>query len=123
MCEIWMNIKNYEGIYQVSNKGNVKSLPKKLPHTSGGFRMTKERILKYTLDKDGYCMVCLTNNYAKKYIRIHRLVAEAFLPNPNGYTEINHKDEDKTNNCVENLEWCDRKYNCNYGTRNQRLHK
>lgn len=115
MSEIWRDIEGYEGKYQVSNLGNVKSL---------NYRYTgKEGVLKAIKDCNGYLYVNLyKNRNHKKYI-IHRLVASAFIENPNCYPEVNHKDEVKTNNRVENLEWCDRKYNVNYGTFQERKAK
>lgn len=109
--EIWKNIEGYEGLYQVSNYGNVKSL-----------RFGKEKILKPAKDKNGYLMVCLSKQSQTTHY-IHRLVAMAFIDNPNNFSELNHRDEDKTNNKVENLEFCDRGYNINYGTRNQKISK
>lgn len=108
--EIWKDIKGYEG-YKVSNLGNVKSLNYN--------RTGKEKILKPKKNK-GYLYVNLCKQGKVKFYLVHRLVAQAFIPNPNNYPQINHKDEDKTNNTIQNLEWCDRKYNNNYGTRNQR---
>ena len=105
--EIWKDIKEYEGLYKVSNEGNVKSL-----------QNNKEKILKPASDKDGYLHVNLCKNCEHKNYLIHRLVAAAFIPNTNNLPQVNHKDEDKTNNNVSNLEWCDCKYNNNYGTRN-----
>ena len=70
---------------------------------------------------NGYLVVCFNRNGVKKNLRVHRLVAQAFIPNPLNYPIVNHKDECKTNNAVDNLEWCDVKYNDNYGTRNERL--
>lgn len=99
--EIWKTIEDYPD-YQVSSLGRVKSLKGK-----------KERILKPG-DVGGYLNVILSNNGKKKNFRVHRLVAEAFLLNPLGLPVINHKDEDKTNNTVDNLEWCDSAYNNNY---------
>ena len=107
--EEWRDIKDYEGLYQISSEGKVKSL-----------KWGKERILKGKKTPNGYLHVCLCKNGKLVWKRVHRLVAEAFLPNPQNLLEVNHKDECKENNHVENLEWCDRKYNCNYGTRNQR---
>lgn len=103
--EIWKDIEGYEGLYQVSNLGNVKSLNKR-----------KGRILKLTKDHFGYLRVNLYKDFKYKIHKVHRLVAQAFIENSNNYPIINHKDEDKTNNKVENLEWCDHKYNNNYGT-------
>ena len=108
--EYWKPVVGYEGLYEVSNWGGVKSL-----------KFGKEKILKPQKDKDGYLQVTLCKNNIKKVYKVHRLVAEAFLDNPNNYKEVNHKDENKTNNVVTNLEWCDRKYNQNYGTRTERV--
>ena len=108
--EIWKDIKGYEGFYQISNKGNVKSL-----------RRDRERILKSEIGKRGYPYVVFSVGGKRKTFKIHRLVAENFVPNPNNFPQVNHKDENKTNNSVENLEWCTSEYNCNYGTRNSRL--
>ena len=108
--EIWCPIKGYEGQYQVSDKGRVRSI-----------KFGKERILKPGSDKDGYLQVCLYKNGEQKECKVHRIVAQTFTPNPDNLPEVNHKDEDKINNKVSNLEWCDRKYNQNYGTRNQRM--
>ena len=110
--EYWKDKKDYEGHYQVSNWGRVKSI-----------KFGKERILKLTKDKDGYFFVNLYKNNKSKTFKVHRLVAEAFLPNTDNLPLINHKDEDKSNNIVSNLEWCDVKYNTNYGTRNKRIGK
>lgn len=117
--EIWENIKDYEDLYQVSNLGNVKSLPKKHNLGKGKYYVTKEKILSKTKNKHGYMIV----NIMKKNKYVHRLVAEAFIPNINNYKCINHKDEDKTNNCVDNLEWCTHLYNNNYGKHNERMSK
>lgn len=108
MQEIWKDIKGYEGLYQVSNLGNVKSLK-------------TNKILKKIQGQ--YYNVGLYNNRIKKHIKIHRLVAETFLSNLNNYDCINHKDENKFNNNVENLEWCTKKQNCNYGKRNEKMSK
>lgn len=111
MEEIWKDIKGYEGLYQVSNLGRIKS-----------FRRGKraycptEYILKNSITDKGYCMVTLYNNTKREKFLVHRLVAEAFIPNPNSMPHINHIDENKTNNCVNNLEWCTPQYNNCYGT-------
>ena len=124
--EIWKDIEGYEGYYQVSNMGRVKSVERTVPNgygPNGSMRTIKEKILKQGKTTHGYCFVVLCVNHAKKNFFTHRLVAKAFLTNPHNYTEINHKSENKEENFVENLEWCDRKYNCNYGSRNRRSHK
>lgn len=109
--EIWKDIKGFES-YQVSNLGNVKSL--------GNDKTRKEKILKPNKLKNNYLQVVLCKEGKRKYHLIHRLVAEAFIPNPQNLVQINHRDEDKTNNTISNLEWCTAKYNNNYGTHNQR---
>ena len=107
--EIWCPIKGYESMYEVSDKGRVRSL-----------KFGKERILKPRRDKDGYIQVDLYKNGYHKTCKVHRLVAQTFIPNPDNLSEVNHKDENKENNFVQNLEWCNQKYNINYGTRTQR---
>lgn len=109
MDEIWCDIDGYEGLYQISNKGRVKSL-----------LGPSERILRPWDNGYGYYYIMLYNDSVRKRFKLHRLVARAFIPNPDNLPEINHRDENKKNNCVENLEWCDRIYNVNYGTRNER---
>lgn len=110
MEEIWKDIPGYKG-YKVSNLGNVMS-----------FRRYKTgRKLKASLSDGKYLKVAVMQNGQEKTVNIHRLVALSFLPNPNKLPIVNHKDENKTNNRPENLEWCDFKYNSNYGTRNNRI--
>ena len=121
MEEIWKDIEGYEGIYQVSNLGRVRSLDREVPNYNAagyvGTKILRGKILKpCKMANSGYMEVHLKSNGQGKHGRIHRLVAEAFIPNPDNLPEINHKDEDKTNNRADNLEWCDRQYNINYGT-------
>ena len=106
--EEWRDIEGYEGLYQVSNLGRVKSL--NYNHTKS------ERILKGTPDKDGYLRVALFKDGRKDY-RVHQLVAKMFIPNPGNLQVINHKDENKQNNTAKNLEWCTVAYNNTYGDR------
>ena len=105
--EIWKDIEGFEGAYQISNFGKVKSLNRTL---SNGRRITG-RILKAKYDKDGYCSVHLTLNGINKHVRVHQLVCKAFLDNPCNYKIINHKNGIRDDNRVENLEWCDNSYN------------
>ena len=98
--EMWKDIINYEGLYQVSNLGNVKSLNNKTNHK-------KPIILKQTIDREnGYLTVSLSKDKKKKTYRVHRLVANAFIENVNNYPIVNHKDGNKCNNNSSNLEWC-----------------
>ena len=110
--EIWKDIEGYEGLYKVSNMGNVKSL-----------KYGKERILKAGKNRGGYLYVFLYKDGKAKNYTVHKLVGNAFLSNPQGYKELNHKDEDKTNNCVDNLEWCSRLYNNTYNDRAKKAGK
>ncbi len=118
--EIWKDIKGYEGLYQVSNLGRVKSLERRVKHNKCGYITIKQKILKNKIGKTGYFEVDLRREGTHKYCRVHRLVAEAFIKNPKNYEIVNHKDENKLNNNVENLEWCTAKYNMNYGTLRER---
>ena len=114
--EEWRDIKGYEGKYQVSNLGRIKSINYKK-------RKGCEGILSPIYDSEGYCRVFLYKNNKSRKFTIHRLVAQTFIPNPNNLPQVNHKDENKANNYASNLEWCDCKYNQNYGTRNKRIGK
>lgn len=118
MKEVWKDIKGYESLYQVSNLGRVKSLPKNSKN-----QYSNERILKPYGKENDYCRIILTKNKKKKSYYIHRLVAETFLSNPYQYEVVNHKDENKHNNNAHNLEWCSTYYNQIYGTKNIRSAK
>lgn len=106
MKEKWKEIKGYEGKYWISNYGRLKN---------------KEQIMKPMVSTNGYLIACLWKNNIQKKIVLHRLVAEAFIPNQNQYSDINHKDENKENNKIDNLEWCTHKYNMNYGSVKQKI--
>ena len=110
MKENWKDIKGYEGIYQVSDKGRIKNV-------------RTGRILKTHPNKKGYLMIRISDGKERKGYGVHRLVAEAFIPNPDNLPQVNHKDENKLNNNVDNLEWCTLQYNVNYGTARQRMSK
>jgi hypothetical protein len=95
MKEVWKEVVGYEDLYQVSNIGNVK----------------RTKLLKLNIDRKGYYFVNLSKNGKVKCCRVHQLVAKAFIPNPNNFIEINHVDGIKTNNNIDNLEWCDHQHN------------
>ena len=120
MKELWRDIKGYKGYYQVSNLGRIKSLERKCK-TSKGERTVPEKIKKLGNDKNKYKIITLYKQGTNKTFKVHRLVAEAFIPNVNNLSQVNHKDENKSNNCLQNLEWCDASYNTNYGTRNEKV--
>lgn len=104
MEEVWKPVKNYENEYLISNYGRLQTIPRK-----GTFKIPIIR--KTFLDKKGYEVCSLVKNKKYKYIKIHRLVAEAFIPNPLNKEQVNHKDGNKQNNCVNNLEWVTNKEN------------
>ena len=110
MFENWADIITHKGLYQISDLGRVRN--------------NKGQILSQTLDpKTGYLRVHLSKNGKADWYIVHRLVAESFIPNPEGLPNVNHIDEIKTNNRRSNLEWCTQQYNANYGTRNERISK
>ena len=119
--ELWKTVPGYEGYFQVSTHGRVKSLDRVVIYKSGRKRHVKSKILKQQTDRAGYKFVELNKDGKGKIYKVHRLVALAFLENPNNLPEVNHKDEDKSNNFFKNLEWITCKNNCNYGTRNKKI--
>lgn len=121
MEEIWKDVKDYEGLYQVSNLGKVRTLGKIVHYRDGRTYRYPCKILNQNMAR-GYLYVNLRKmDHSKKYVAVHRLVAEAFIQNPDNLPEVNHKDENTANNNVVNLEWCSRSYNCKYGTLPQRI--
>lgn len=114
--ETWKDIIGFEGLYQVSDTGKVKSMKRKSMNAGSynGFVSVQERELKQTINRLGYHVLTLFKDGCRHFRIVHRLVAEAFLENKKKYKEVNHKDLDKSNNHVSNLEWCDRSYNINH---------
>lgn len=119
--ENWRTIEGTNGNYSVSDLGNVRRNEHYTEVTPGNFNHYKERLLKPITESSGYLVVKLQIGNKSVPKKIHRLVAETFIPNPNDLPCVNHKDENRTNNCLNNLEWCTYKENANYGTRNERL--
>ena len=117
--EVWRDVKGYEGLYQVSNMGRVKSLGRK----DRFGRVIKERVLEPAVTHNGYLRVGLHVDGKRKMLRVHRLVCEAFHENPDNKSEVNHVNENKTDNRACNLEWSTRAENCNHGSRNERVAK
>lgn len=107
MEEIWKDIPGYEGIYKISNLGKIKALR----IWTGRMYIKREVLLKPTIARNGYYRITLSNNKKVKYVNMHRLIAETFIPNPNNYSYINHIDGNKQNNNINNLEWCTQSHN------------
>lgn len=119
MKEIWKDIEGYEGIYQVSNHGRVKSLDRKI-YTRSGYRNIKGRILILEFNSADYNMVLLYNkNNKRKHHFVHRLVAQAFIPNPKNKEQVNHKNKIKTDNHINNLEWATQSENMKHALKDK----
>ena len=121
--EVWRDVKGYEGLYQVSDQGRVKSLERTFIDKIGRERYFKGRILKPAFNGHGYLFVNLYDSGKPRMSKVHRLVCEAFHENHDNKPEVNHINEDKTDNRACNLEWCTRGENVNHGTRNERSGK
>lgn len=106
MIEIWKPVKGYEGYYEVSDFGNVRSLDKYIKCRGGNLRLLKGRIISLCKDKDGYLIFNLIKDKVRKNCKVHRLVAENFIDNPKNKPQVNHKNGIKSDNRLENLEWC-----------------
>ena len=120
--EIWADIPGFEGSYQVSNRGRVRSCDRYIK-ASRGMQKKHGQIIRPMLRPNGYLTIGLYMNGKRTERYVHRIVALLFVDNPNMYDEVNHKDENKTNNCSENLEWCTHGYNINYGTAKEKISK
>lgn len=121
MEEVWKPIIGYEGIYEVSNMCRVRTLDHYVNNRwRNGPKHIHATIKRQSYHKDGRPFVVLSKNGVNKKFPVYRLMAMAFIPNPNNLPEINHKDENPANNSLDNLEWCDRNYNINYGTRTKK---
>ena len=116
--EVWKDIEEFKGLYQVSNLGQIRSIDRITEYKTGAKRLTKGVVLSIGKNKLGYSQVGLSKNDKCYSRRVHRLVAQAFIPNPNRYKEINHIDGNKQNNNVGNLEWCNRKQNIRHAINN-----
>ena len=112
---MWRDVTGYEGLYQVNEQGEVKSVARMKPNNSG-HQLVNERLLAQVPDKDGYLRVCLSKDGKHAPALVSRLVAREFIPNPDELPVVNHKDENKQNNNSDNLEWCTVRYNTCYGT-------
>ena len=124
MGEDWRDIPGYEGLYQVSSFGNVRSLDRVVRSRWGSDMIRRGVLLKQgNRPLTGYPFVVLCRDGVNTYYSVHRLVAASFVENPNQFPEVNHKDENTLNNYSENLEWCTSKYNKNYGQRNEKASK
>ncbi len=112
LIEEWRDIIGFEGCYQVSNFGNVRGIDRYVNCGKNGIRLQKGQNLVQSENKKGYLRVRVSKSRKEKYtLSVHRLVAEAFIPNPQKLPQVNHKDGNKKNNCVQNLEWCNNSYN------------
>jgi hypothetical protein len=126
MLEEWKDVVGYEGLYEVSNTGKVRSLDR-IVFQKNMYKTIKRiypgRLLSQKKDEYGYYDVGLSKNGKIRTYRTHRIVAQAFIPNEKNLPQVNHKDENPSNNHADNLEWCTAKYNVNYGTRTERMSK
>lgn len=118
MEEIWKDIDGYEGIYQISNLGRVKSLSRVVIRKNGAPNGVKEKFFKRKVHSTGYYIVGLTQSGKTKNVKLHRLIAKAFIPNPKNLTDVNHINYDRSDNRIENLEWTSHRENGVHGFRN-----
>lgn len=119
--EVWKPVVGFEGLYEVSNKGRVRSVDRDIIRSDGKVQHKKGVVLKQFITNKGYPYVMVNKDYKQHLKTVHRLVAQTFIPNPNNCPVVNHKDEDKTNNCVENLEWCTQSHNMTWNDVHKRV--
>jgi hypothetical protein len=117
--EVWKEIEGFEGLYEVSTEGRVRGIDRYVKSSNGGLNLWKGKELKQCL-RNGYKAVHLCKDGKHKSYYVHRLVAIAFIDNPDNLPQINHKNENRTDNRIENLEWCSAFYNINYGDRTEK---
>ena len=117
--EEWRSVKGYEGFYEVSDMGRVRSLPRVIERVQGSY-LKNGQIMKQREDQHGYYQIILSLGENKRHAKVHRLVAEAFIENPEGKKEVNHIDNNPKNNMVENLEWCTHRENMEWMHKNGR---
>lgn len=117
----WLPVKNYEGYYEVNNLGEVRSVERYVRHEEGGERKMKSCVLKSSITYKGYMRLTLAKDGKNKSFSVHRLVAEAFIVNPNNLPQVNHIDLIKINNQVENLEWCTNRDNRIHSINNRKI--
>lgn len=121
--ETWRPVHGYEGYYEASNMGRIRSVPRTVKCKNGAVKRYESGLMHPSKHyKNGYMSVMLSRDGKPKRMLVHRLVAQAFVPNPSGLPEINHKDENKENNAASNLEWCDRSHNMTHNGLSKRTH-
>lgn len=121
--EVWKSVPGYEGFYEASNYGRVRSIFRRFRNKAGRLCDFHSQIIKVIITKSGYCSVSLSKEGNTRSHRLHKVVLESFCVRPFGKEQINHKDENKHNNCLTNLEFCTAKYNSNYGTKIERFRR
>lgn len=121
MTEMWKAVNGYDGLYEISSHGRIRRPEHYGPNGHNGMNKYKEKLLKPFKTSTGYWQIGLCKDGRRNNKLIHRLVAEAFIPNPYNYPEVNHIDEDKSNNRVENLQWSSVRHNRSHGSRLQRM--
>ena len=120
---MWTELKDFEGLYEINENGEIRSIDRIVEYSCGLSKLFKGKIIIPHITDNGYLFVALYKNKKKYQLKVHRLVANTFIPNPNNYPCVNHKDENKLNNSIDNLEWCTISYNNTYGSRIEKQRK